>query len=472
MKALVASLLAATLLALAAPAGAHAALQHGLSVGFLDGVFSADTPERSTWLGRAVNSGSDILRIDVGWVARGSATRPAGFDARNPADPAYDFKRADAAIVAATSRGLRVLASFTGAPPWAQGAGRPANANAGSWKPDPHALEQYGAALATRYSGTFPDPARPGRMLPRVEAFQPWNEPNLDKYLSPQWSGGKTFAPAHYRAMLTAFYRGVRSVSSRPLVVSAGTAPFGDPFPNGQRIMPARFVREMLCLRQAGGRLLGTSCPEPARFDVLAHHPYSVGFPRRSALNPDDVSIPDIGKLTKLLRAAERSGRALPRKHHRMWVTEVSYDSSPPDPEGVPVARHARYLEEAFYLLWRQGVDTITWFQIRDQLPQPSYAASNQSGIYFADGRAKPAQRAFRFPLVAERAGRTTLRVWGRAPIAGSVRIERRAGSGWRLVRAVRAARHGTFLVRIAARGRMTLRARVGAETSLAWDAA
>ena len=357
-------------------------------------------------------------------------------------------------------------------PQWAEGAGRPSDASPASWKPDPQALEDFGAALARRYSGSFPDPARPGQTLPRVDAFQPWNEPNLDKYLSPQWSGGRTFAPAHYRRMLTAFTRGVKSVGSSALVVTAGTAPFGDPFKNGHRIMPARFVREMLCLRTLRGRLRATArCPSPARFDVLAHHPYSVGFPRRPALNADDVSIPDLGKLTKLLRAAERTGGALPRKRHRLWVTEVSYDSSPPDPQGVPAARHARYLAEAFYLLWRQGVDTITWFQIRDQLPVPSYAASAQSGIYFADGRAKPAQRAFRFPLVAERLGRGTVRVWGRSPVAGSVRIERRTAAGWRLARVVRARRHGTFYLRIRVSGSPTLRARVGGQTSLTWRA-
>jgi hypothetical protein len=273
--------------------------------------------------------------------------------------------------------------------------------------------------------------------------------------------------------MLTAFTRGVKSVRAGALVVTGGTAPFGDPAPNGSRIMPARFVRELLCLRRFKGRLVRTaSCPSPARFDVLAHHPYSVGSPTRHALNDDDVSIPDIGKLTTLLRAAERTGGALPRKRHRMWVTEVSYDSSPPDPFGVPLAQHARFLEQAFYLLWKQGVDTITWFQIRDGLPEPSYAATNQSGTYFVDGRAKPAQRAFRFPLVAERAGRSALRVWGRSPVAGSVRIERRVGSRWRLVRTVRAARHGTFVVRIAApRGRTSVRARVDGETSLPWPA-
>ena len=214
--------------------------------------------------------------------------------------------------------------------------------------------------------------------------------------------------------MLSAFYRGVKSVRARARSSSPrGTAPFGDPAPGGHRIMPARFVRELLCLRRVGGRLRGTSCPAPARFDVLAHHPYSVGVPRRRALNADDVSIPDIGKLTRLLRAAERTGGALPRRRHRVWVTEVSYDSSPPDPHGVPAARHARYLEEALYLLWRQGVDPITWFQIRDQLPVPSYAATNQSGVYFADGRAEarparvplPVRRRARRPRVAARLG-------------------------------------------------------------------
>ena len=114
------------------------------------------------------------------------------------------------------------------------------------------------------------------------------------------------FAPAHYRRMLSAFYRGVKSVRPAALVVTAGTAPFGDPGVGGHRIMPARFVRELLCLRRSRRRLRGTSCPAPARFDVLSHHPYSVGSPRRKALNADDVSIPDLGKLTRLLRAAER----------------------------------------------------------------------------------------------------------------------------------------------------------------------
>ncbi len=181
-----------------------------------------------------------------------------------------------------------------------------------------------------------------------------------------------------------------------------------------------------------------------------------------------------MAKLTRILRAAERSGRALPRKRHRVWVTEVSYDSNPPDPNGIPLARHARFLDETLYLLWRAGVDTIAWFRIVDEAPVPSYGETNQSGLYRLDGRAKPAVRAFRFPFVVERVpGRgRSLEAWGRSPIAGRVTIERRRGGRWIAVRGVTVRRHGTFLVRVPARvSPGSLRARVGAERSLVWRA-
>src|SRR5262249_44369086 len=155
---------------------------------------------------------ASLVRIDISWVAPNTARRPAGFDARNPADPHYQFGKADAAIREAAAHGLGVIATFTGAPRWAEGPNRPRSAPPGAWRPAPGALEDYGAALAARYSGHFPDPERPGAVLPRVAAFQVWNEPNLDTYLSPQWSGTHTLAPLLYRRMLNGFYRGVKSV--------------------------------------------------------------------------------------------------------------------------------------------------------------------------------------------------------------------------------------------------------------------
>ena len=426
-----------------------------LALGFYDPVYA--TAATGPWLQRSADAGADIVKIDAGWPA---ATRPA--TPRDPADRAYDFRATDGAVRAASARGLQILLVFTGAPPWAEGAGRPASALPGTWRPDPAAIGDYGAALARRYSGSYPDPlGAPGSVLPRVKAFQVWNEPNMAQYLTPQWSGRSTASPAIYRRMLNGFYAGVKSVPSKALVVSAGTAPFGDPGRGGSRRMaPALFWRTLLSSR--------------TRFDVLAHHPYPGGSPHWKENYADDVSVNGMSRLTRILRAAERSGRALPRKRHRVWVTEVSYDSKPPDPNGVPLARHARWLDETLYLLWRAGVDTIVWFRVVDEAPVPTYGDTNQSGIYRLDGRAKPAARAFRFPFVVERVpgGGRSLEAWGRSPIAGRVTIERRRGARWIAVRRVTAGRHGTFLVRVPASVRPgSLRARVGAERSLAWRA-
>jgi hypothetical protein len=327
-------------------------------------------------------------------------------------------------------------------------------------------VKDYAIALARRYSGHFLDPTDPLRTLPRVWAFQLWNEPNLPDYLTPQWVGNRPVSPAIYRAMLNAFYAGIKSVDPSALVVTAGTAPFGDPWIGG-RVMPAMFWRELLCLRQAGSGLVRVRCRNPAHFDVLAHHPYSVGEPDTKALNPDDVSIPDIGKLTVLLRTAERLGRALPRIHHPTWVTEVGYNTDPPNPQGVPMQEDAGWVAQTLALLWRQGVSLITWNTIVDEPPVPSYSATSQSGMYFLDGQPKPALAAFQFPFAAWRLTRSSVEVWARPPSAGTLTIQRLDGSVWRTVVARHVNIHSTFLTHLVDSGRVTLRAVVAGQTSV-----
>jgi hypothetical protein len=106
---------------------------------------------------------------------------------------------------------------------------------------------------------------------------------------------------------------------------------------------------------------------------------------------------------------------------------------------------------------------------VGDQEPSPSYAATNQSGVYFRDGRAKPALRAFSFPFVARQVGRR-MEVWGRAPAAGALAIERRTASGWTTVRRLAVHARDTFFTHISQYGDMSLRARVGSAVSLTWS--
>jgi hypothetical protein len=420
--------LAALAIALAAASPAAA---RPLTLGVGDNVFNSSA-EAGPWLDRTTSSGAGIVRLTVTWAAV-APSRPAHAD--DPTDPAYKWKNLDHSVAHAHARGLRVLISFGGAPAWAEQSGRPAGTAPGAWKPSARAAGAFATALARRYAG-------------QAQYIQLWNEPNLDSYLAPQWirSDGRfrPFAPARYRAMLNAAYPGVRGAGLK--LVTAGTAPFGDAARGGPRTMPVRFWRGVLS--------------EPAHFDVLSHHPYGVGGPRRKALNADDVAVPDIHKLVALVRAARRAGRIAAAEGRRFWVTEISWDSSPPDPDGVPARRHARWVAEAFHLLWRQGVDTIIWFQIRDQAPEPDFPSTYQSGLYLRSGRPKLAQRAFAFPLTCRRAG-GRVRIWMRAPRGGRVAVERRG----KVLARVRVPR--SRVVRVSVPGTGPVRAVAGSHASL-----
>jgi hypothetical protein len=156
-----------------------------------------------------------------------------------------------------------------------------------------------------------------------------------------------------------------------------------------------------------------------------------VGAPSRKALNPDDVTIPDLHKIIRPLRAAEKHKLVLPAGRRRIWASEISWDSSPPDPDGVPEKTRALWIPRMFQILSDQGVDSIFWFLVRDMAPEPSFAATYQSGLYLRDGTPKPSREAFRFP-VSKRYAKGKRLVWTRFPADGTIVFERDAEGEWR----------------------------------------
>jgi hypothetical protein len=446
-RAVLLTLLAA--LGLASPAAART-----LPLGFSDPAFAGVPASRDAWLGRAAAEGADVVRIGVSWSAVAATAPPPGTAADDPANAAYDWSGVDGAVADARARGLQVMLVVTSAPRWAEGAQRPASAPPGSWLPDPGAFGAFARALALRYAG-------------QVEFFQAWNEPNLSRYLSPQWadtgSGLRPLSPVWYRRMLNAFYTGIKGVDPSAVVLSAGTAPYGDSEPGADRLPPVRFTRELLCLTEALRTQPG--CDGPAELDALAHHPYGVRGPTDRALDAQNAAIPDVERIRRVLDAARRAGTVAPAGRKALWVTELSWDSSPPDPTGVPVATQARWLAESFYLLWRQRVDGIVWFGVGDQAPDPSFGATNQSGVFYIDGRPKPSAAAFRFPFVAARGRAGHATAWGRAPVAGTAVVEERRRGRWVGVARRRVRQGATFTAAVAVE-RGVLRARVGAQAS------
>lgn len=450
-----------------------------LTVAMSDYLFASEDEEvQALWLDRARRANIRMIRGGVSWSGIAPQSRPAGFRADDPDDPAYRWQALDRLVRGVSAHGLSLYLTVAGAPTWATRSGRPADIRSNAWRPIASEFRQFARAIGRRYSGSHPDPLRPGQALPRVQYFEVWNEPNLDIYLAPQWQGRKPTAVTLYRGLLNAFYSGVKSTNPKAKVVAGATAPYGDE-PGGNRIRPVVFLKRLLCMRAPGKR--PRPCSQKPRFDIYSHHSINVGVPTRSALDLRDASTPDLGRIASVLRQAKRQRLVAPRGPKPLWNTEMWWDSSPPDPKGVPLRRHARWLQQALWLTWRDGGRVATYFQFRDGAPVPDYASSLQSGLYFLDGRPKPALRAFTFPFVGHRRGDGRIGVWGIAPRRGTVRVERRVGGKWRVVRRlkVRGAPQ-TFTATLPLRGRAVLRAvRVGPsaagaasrgrDVSLAW---
>ena len=408
---------------LAGPASAASFLR-----GFNEPLFmSADGAARDSIFDQSVRANANLARLNFSWrrMTNGVPANPA-----SPSDPAYNFTDLDEAVREAASRGLQVLITVYEAPEFAEAPNQPSDANPGTWKPDPEALGQLAQAIASRYSGSF-TPTLLGQPLPAVRYFEAWNEANISEYLTPQSKKGKLVGADHYREMLNAFSAGVaRSSNSGAKVVFAGSAPYGDPI-GGRRTRPLRFLREVFCLN---GKLKGTKCKDEANFDILGHHPITLsGGPNRSAIHPDDAAMPDFKNVIETLRAAERENTIAGGKH-AAWATEIWWETKPPDPNAIPVNKHARWVAESLFSLWKQDSGAVIWLQIIDTPLDPDGSGAYQTGLLNADGSEKRSFTAFRFPFVADRTSKSKVNVWTIAPASGTLEIQEKRRGEFRTI--------------------------------------
>jgi hypothetical protein len=431
-------------------------------------------------------TGATAVRLYVSWESfvfpRAATSKPAGMDATNPSDSHYDFSGLDDQVKQLKAVGLEPIISLESAPPWAE---RSSGWVQGSNTPDAIEYGEFALALARRYSGAFEG-------LPRVKYWQAWNEPNNYHHLNPQFEdtdphvdgsapvpAGAPFKSADiYRSILNAFADSIHSVHPDNLVIAGGLSTPGRPFRESPAVSPLRFMRALLCLNAQNRQLAG--CNEQAHFDVWSAHPYTSGSPEHHAARPDDVSIPDLPKMRAALNAANGLGQIVSTNTVQFWVTELSWDSNPPDPGAVPMKLLQRWVSEAFFRMWSYGVSLVTWFQLRDTPPAPgqSFSDSFQSGIYFhcatdiACDKPKPTLESFRFPFVAYTHGKNKVLIWGRTPagVPGKVNVEPTNGSRFKRLKALRTNSHGIFTTLLRTKGKGDLRATLGGESSISFS--
>jgi hypothetical protein len=434
--------------------------------GFAEPQFDSASADRGYWFDESVRANSNLARINVSWrgITSGAPTLPA-----NPNDPAYSFGAVDRAVLDAAGRGQRVLITVFGAPEYAEGANQPSDAHDGTWKPDPAKLGQFAEAIATRYSGNFT--AIGAGPLPPVAYFEAWNEPNLSSYLTPQSINGKLYAPDRYRQMLNAFHEGVARSGSGAAVIAGATSPYGDDVgPTGTRTRPLQFLRGVFCL---DGHRRPTGCKDEAQFEIVSHHPITFEkSPRYSAVNRDDVTIADFHNIVRVLHAAEKRNTVGGPNHHQAWASEFWWESKPPDVRyGIPVAKHARWLELALYLLWKQGADAAIWLRLWDDELQADQFSGEQSGIFFFDRSPKPAFTAYRFPFVVDRTSKKKVTVWAIAPADGTLEVQVQRGGDYKTIKRMSVSNGTPKHTKLTLKGKSRLRGVVAGENSLSYPA-
>jgi hypothetical protein len=443
VKLLLAALLAAGLLLSAQPSPAEAKprpLRTGVSY-----LYKEDAEPAAFQHVRQAGAQRVLTPLEWGWIA--PERRPASWQPDNPADPNYDWDLYDRWVVNAVAAGLTPVLQIRGAPAWAQRCGFTSFDT--PCDPDPGELAAFAAAAARRYSGTFGG-------LPRVYYWQGLNEANLSLFFKPQFVDGKAVSADLYRALINTFYAAIKAVDPSNIVIAGGLGPIAVP---KFTIGPMRFTRELLCMRTNAKPAKG-NCGGGVRFDIYDIHPYTTGSPAHEG-GVNDVQLGDLDKLQGLLRAADRAGRIKGRfKRTPLWATEISYDTNPPDPGGLPMAIASRWTAELLHTAWRAGVVDVFWFSLRDFKPdprQPSYVTP-ESGLFFRGpdpvfDQPKEIFYAFRFPFVAyaRKRGGPALDFWGRTPSSkgGRVTLQALRRGKWRRIGGARADRVGIFRGRL-----------------------
>ncbi len=455
------------LIAALAPASARASATQMSIMQDDDQLVYRDDATRDKALGEMKALGVDVVRVTVLW--RSLASRVTESDARrkdlrNPRSYGVRvWNRYDNLVRSAQSLGLRVYFSVTGpAPDYARGRApakeRPVVRQA--WMPSPQQFSKFVTALGRRYSGRYRDEDTGRTLIPRVDFWGLWNEPNQAGWLAPQYAFSREarkvipFAPVLYRQL---YLRGRRALDEtghgRDFILVGETAPLGSSA-QGRRspIRPAKFLREFLCVDAAGRPFKGRAarardCREfdrlgPIRASAWGHHPYTKDLPpTQKDRSPDSITMANLNDLGVLIDRYSKTGRiaqGLP-----IVSTEFGYETNPPDPfSGQPLDKQAEYLNEGDYMAAQNPrVLSQTQFILTDASPVRSarpgtkpYWFTYQSGLFFANGTPKPAAQAYALPLLAGQFG-GGVAVWGQLRfrpngITDQVQIEQQNADG------------------------------------------
>ena len=407
------------------------------------------------------NMGADEIKVSVYWglIApdSNSSHRPS-FNAADPGDyPSQAWARYDLIDKEAAKLGIKVYFMLQGqAPVWAR-ASLPLQGPPLSIMPKLSEWKAFVEAVGKRYSGSYvpgresdtsstptqnpvsilgipisltPDSPTAGASaastpLPRVSAWELWNEPNERGWLTPyrKQVGGqlRVTQPELYRSLANAAYNGLVATGHRGdtmLIGETANVGYVDPMP---------FLRDLYCVGGNDQPLRGRAaaavfCPttpnaaafvsaNPALFKTsgYAHHPYTFNVaPDRPYPNRTFVGLYNLSTMENTLLRTFSAYHVASPGGVPLYLTEWGYETHPPDPfVTTSLVDQETWLNQGEYMTWQDPyVKALAQFELVDNGPKAGnapgtrgYWSTFQTGLEFSNGNQKPSFGAWEIPI-------------------------------------------------------------------------
>jgi hypothetical protein len=342
------------------------AMGMGAAIGLQDDRMAASQPQDIPGRIALVKAtGTQVLRIDLFW-ATAAPTRPA--NASDHLDPAYSWAWADAALCGTIKAGIQPIVTTWNAPGWATGGklgvkGVVWNSKAPT---NPQDYADFMSALATRYNGVT---QIPGQGTCNVKFYEIWNEPNLQIYLYPQYSGKKVASSPKYVQMANLAVPAIKAANPRAVPITGVTGPKGKSDQSGRGTLD--WVKDL----KKYGLKAGSQYSQHI-YPAVPPLKKTTIFPAWDTL---DEVVAEVNKLPG-------------GKSKKIYITEASYTTAktPYRKVAFTLAQQATYMKDIFKVPFVKSprVPVVIWFQYVDNVNWPG-------GITFDAGGQKPSYRSF-----------------------------------------------------------------------------
>jgi beta-xylosidase len=290
--------------------------------------------ERLAALDKLKAMGAEWVRLDLSWAML-QPTSGSSFDLR------WGVPFADRVIDMAHERGLKVMVMFWMTPDWANG-----GAGSRVGPSDPRAYAEAIEWASQRWAG-------------KVQAWEVWNEPNLDSF----WRGAD---PGKYVDLLCPAYQAVGRGNPAAKVVFGGVVHNDD-----------AWIREAYAEGAKG-------C-----FDVMATHPY-VGPSDAAPTSGSGEEIWHFSHLAAVRRVMLNHNDAKPIWATEFgWSTHKNYGGEASWDRGVTGEQQAQYTVEALRLLASSFPYVTTAFIYNERGKETGDAHQDGFGILRSDLRPK-----------------------------------------------------------------------------------